>query len=146
MSDLTSFANETDYFSAEHGFDCYLFSPGSRPEAVSDLYEKATVSPLKTIRRCNILRTDGKTGSRIFSLTPVLQTEKTEDCDADLNFRKVRYSKQYITTQLFSLRIIKMINRSYPKPLHHEVLCKKGRILTSMIPHLIGLTFLICFH
>jgi hypothetical protein len=105
VGDLTSFANETEHFSAEYGYDCYLFTPGGRPDAISELYEASTVSPLKAIRRCNMLRTDGKTGSRIFSLTPILQNEKTDTTEeADINFRKrqsVRFKNKPLVAGCF---------------------------------------------
>ena len=76
VGDLTAFSKQTEHYVAEHGFDSFLFVPASRPEFVNDVYQVADVNPVHVIRRCNIYRTDGKTGSKIFSVPSVFQDEK----------------------------------------------------------------------
>ena len=46
-------------------------------------------NPITTIRRCNAWRSDGKTGSKIFSVPLVLQNEKVSEIDTELDVRRV---------------------------------------------------------
>lgn len=52
-----------------------LFSPESRPECVKISYDHATDNPIRIIRQCNVNRTDGCTGSMMFTLAPIFQDE-----------------------------------------------------------------------
>ncbi|ELT89008.1 hypothetical protein CAPTEDRAFT_188724 [Capitella teleta] len=75
-SDLENYANFVDHLRTDYGYDSGCFTPASRPHFIRELYSAAVPTPVKVLRTCNILRTDGKTGSKIFSVPLVLEDEQ----------------------------------------------------------------------
>ena len=76
--DLESYAQVIDHLRTEYGYEAHLFIPPTRPNFLHDLYDSCALTPLRTIRRCNIYRSDGRTGSKIFSVPLVLEDERAE--------------------------------------------------------------------
>ena len=53
------------------------------------LWRTSEPNPITSIRRCNAWRSDGKTGSKIFSVPLVVHNEKVSEIDVDLDARRV---------------------------------------------------------
>ena len=87
--DLTWYSQLTDEYRADHGYDCYLFSPLTRPQCVQELYKTCALTPVATLRQCNLFRTDGKTGSKLFSRAPVVLDDSFEMLDLEMEIRMV---------------------------------------------------------
>ena len=79
VGDILEFATHVGHYQAQHGFETSLFTLATRPASVADLYDNAEPSPLEDIRFCNRLRSDGRTGSKIFSVPFVVDNDGTKD-------------------------------------------------------------------
>ena len=102
VGDLASFSEQTDHYHAEHGYTTSLFTPASRPHCINVAYEKACITPIPALRHCNLYRADGKTGSKLFTLSPiVLEDQYVDDPEMEMPPRKVKgYKKNWSPLKL----------------------------------------------
>ncbi|XP_046365436.2 serine-rich adhesin for platelets-like [Haliotis rufescens] len=79
VGNLKQYSKVTDHHVARHGFDCYMFTPDSRPHCIKDCYTLADLTPTKILRGADIYRKDGLCSSNLFKLWPiVLNDHKVE--------------------------------------------------------------------
>ncbi|XP_067675527.1 serine-rich adhesin for platelets-like isoform X2 [Haliotis asinina] len=79
VGNLKQFSKVTDHHVARHGFDCYMFTPDSRPHCIKDSYTLSDLTPTKILRGADIYRKDGLCSSNLFKLWPiVLNDHKVE--------------------------------------------------------------------
>jgi len=53
-----------------YGYDCQLLTAKSRPDAVDGVYAAVDRNPAALIARCDVYRSDGLPGAKIFSPCP----------------------------------------------------------------------------
>ena len=87
--DLKTYKGVTEHFKTEYGLDTLLFAPTTRPDCVIDLYDASALSPIQAIRQCNGFRKDGKTGSKLFSLAPVVREDALYGVDSEVDIASV---------------------------------------------------------
>ena len=90
VGDLASFSEQTSHYHAEYGYTTSLFHPATRPRCVTTSYNNCSITPVPALRHCNLYRTDGKTGSKLFTLSPVvLEDQYVDDPEMEMPPRKV---------------------------------------------------------
>jgi len=89
-------ANGDDLYSApyqsQYGYDCQLLTTSSRPAAVDDVYAAVDHNPATLIADCDVYRSDGLPGGKIFSPCPT-STRWIDDVDQDSLIHNNQVSK-----------------------------------------------------
>ena len=81
VSTLVDSSQVTDHLHTDYVQDSGQFSVESRPGCVRSLYGQADLSPVEAIRSCDKYRTDGRSGSQLFLVSPVILQEDHESPD-----------------------------------------------------------------
>ena len=81
VSTLVDSSQVTDHLLTDYVQDSGQFSVESRPECVRSLYGQTDLSPVEAIRSCDQYRTDGRSGSQLFLVSPVILQEDRQSPD-----------------------------------------------------------------